>query len=414
MESAYRTNAELEAMRQNVMVSDENMPSAVSGFLPSAYATYNRGRSERDIGGASDDNITENREVQIRQPLFRGGKNISRVNQAKHLVGAARADLREAEQRVLLDSCVTYMDVFRDVKILELANSKIDVMQKHLDVAKERFSLGEVTKTDVAQAEASHANAISEKITAEGSLEASKAALKRVSGVEFAEMEPALPVSVQITLEEMIEIAMEENPAIESVKYNKDAAQNNLSSEKSDLLPTVDMVASKSRQKGALFSNSQIDDTSLTVNVTVPLYQGGSEYSDVRRAKRNLSKFNYSLDEQRNKIREEVIRAWNNLEVAKAVIKSDESAVKASEIALDGTRQEVNAGTRTMLDLLDAEQDLYRSKASLIRAKRDEVVSSYTLLAQVGRLSAEELGLNVEIYNPEDNYNKRKYQIIGF
>jgi outer membrane protein len=190
--------------------------------------------------------------------------------------------------------------------------------------------------------------------------------------------------------------------------------KNRVSVEKGKLLPTVSFQASKDEQKGALFSSSDLDNERYSINVSIPLYQSGSEYSTIRQAKFNHGRTKLSLEDQRNKVREAVIEAFNNFHVARAVIKSNKAAIASSEIALEGTQEEAKFGARTTLDVLDAEQELFEAKVNLVRSKRDEAVSSYTLLSYIGRLNPKELGLAIDAYDPEENYNKRKYQIIGF
>jgi len=413
---AYRNNPSLEAMRENLKSVDENMPGALSGWLPTISASMDRGKRDTNFGGTSSVKVTDTRDIELNQPLFRGGQTISEMKKAKNTIIAARATLRSVEQDVLLEAVTAYMDIIRDREVLELTRNNIKVLTKHLEVTEERFSLGEVTKTDVAQAEVSLAIAISEKINAGGTLESSKATYERIIGEEPVELENIdNPITINASLEDITGISLKENPLIKIAEYNKNAARNSISLEKGKLLPRLDLLASRQKQKGALFSSgADIESDSFSFSLAIPLYQSGAEYSRIRQAKYNLGKLKYDLIDQQNKIREAVVHAYNNFQVARATIKSNQATIGASKIVLEGTQQEAKVGARTTLDVLDAEQDLFEAKANLVRSKRDEIVSSYTLLAQVGRLNVGELGLDVEVYDPEENYNKRKYQIIGF
>lgn len=412
---AYKNNPELKAAREDVKSTDEQMPQAISGFLPNVTANVERGERNTDQGATSDEQETNSKEISLNQPIFRGGQTYNRIKQAQNNISAARENLRQIEQNVILEAITAYADIIRDKEVLELSKNNVEVLQKNLDVTKERFGLGEVTKTDVAQAEASLAVAKSEQINADGALKSSQATYTRIVGEAPEILEPIKnSFDIQANLEEMIEIAMEENPSLNTAAYSEIAAKSGVRVEKGRLLPRIDLRASKDEQEGVLFSSSKLDSERVSINFSIPLYQSGTEYSRVRQAKFNHGSLKSTLDDQKNKVREAVIESFNNFEVAKAVIDSNKSAIKASEIALEGTREEAKFGARTTLDVLNAEQDLFEAKANLIRSKRDEIVSSYTLLASIGRLNPSYLKLAISNYDPKENYNKRKYQIIGF
>ena len=412
---AYENNPFLKASREELKATDENMPQAISGFLPSISANTERGRRETTQSGTAIDKVTDTKEIVIRQPLFRGGQTYNNIKLAKNIIESGRESLKEVEQEVLLEAITAYSDIIRDQEVLELSKNNVEVLQKHLEVTTERFELGEVTKTDVAQAEAGLSVAKSEMISADGILESSKARFERIVGEKPGILKNIeQPAPFTHSLDELIQIAMAENPSILSTMYSQKAANNRVSVEKGKLLPSVNFQASKDEQKGALFTSSDLENERFSINVSIPLYQSGAEYSSVRQAKFNHGRLKLGLEDQRNKVREAVIEAFNNFHVARAVIKSNQAAIEASQIALEGTQEEAKFGARTTLDVLDAEQELFEAKANLIRSKRDEIVSSYTLLSYIGRLNPKELGLDTEVYNPKESYNKRKYQIIGF
>jgi len=415
LELAYNSNPQLYSGRESLKSVDENASSAFSGFLPSVTGDYSRGKSYRNVAGSSNDSITENSSVELSQPLFKGGATYYGIKKADSQIMSARASLVALEQEVLLSAISSYMDVIRDQEVLDLNKKNIEVLKKHLDFTKEKFSLGEVTKTDVAQAEASLAEAVAKKIRASGDLDSSKAKYKRVVGEEPIELEVVEnPVTINSSLDELIEMALKSNPDILALEHSKDAAKNDISIKKSRLLPEVNVSAGRSQQKGALFASGDIRSDTVAINVSIPLYQSGSEYSDIRKAKYEMSRIDYDVIDTQNRVRENVIRAYNDFKVSNAVIKSNRSEIEASKVALEGTEAEAKAGSRTTLDVLDAEQDLFEANVNLVRSKRDEIVSSYNLLAQVGRLNAKELGLDVKLYDPENHYREAKHKIIGF
>jgi outer membrane protein len=414
--TAYKNNPELKAARENLKAVDENMPSAISGWLPQVSANFEKGRRKTDIGDISTKNDADDHDISLTQPLFRGGRTIATMKQAKNSIKAGRADLRRSEQDILLEAITAHMDILRDTEFLELNKNNVAVLQKHLDVTNERFSLGEVTRTDVAQARASLAQAQSGQISAGGSIDSSRAAYIRIVGAEPVMLEPVeTPVEVKASLDEIIQLAFKENPILKSAEYNAAYAKNSVTIQEGRLLPNVDFVANKAKQVGSLSANGlDIESETYAVRVAIPIYQSGAEYSNIRRAKADSRRLKYELIDQQNKVRQSVITAYNDLQVARSTIESSNTVIESSEIALRGTEAEARVGARTTLDVLDAEQSLFQARANLISAKHNEIVSSYTLLAQIGRLNAEGLDLDVDVYNPKKNYNKRKYQIIGF
>jgi outer membrane protein len=414
--ATYNNNPGLKAARENLKAVDENMPSAIAGWLPEVSANFENGRRKTKIGGMNTNGDANDHDISLKQPLFRGGRTVATMKQAKNAIMAGRSDLRRSEQDILLEAITAHMDILRDSELLELNKNNVEVLQEHLKAVNERFKLGDVTRTDVAQAKASLAQAQSQQISADGVLDSSKAAYIRVVGTEPVMLDHVEdPVEVKAPLDQIVQLALNENPVVKSAQYNAELAKNSITIQKSRLLPSVDFVADKSKQVGALSANGlDIETETYAVRVAVPLYQSGSEYSNIRRAKADSRRLKYELVDQENKTRQAVISAYNDFQVARSIIESSKAIIESSQIALTGTEEEAKVGSRTTLDVLDAEQNLFQARANLISAKRNEIVSSYTLFAQIGRLNAEELGLDVQLYNPKKNYNKRKYQIIGF
>lgn len=412
---AYKNNPSLEAERTQMKQIDEAMPQALSGWLPTTSASIERGKEDRKIGSASSDNITDTKGISITQPLFQGGKTLAQIKQAEHTISAGRYNLQQAEQTVLLDAVIAYMNIVHNREVFELNDNNVAVLTKHLEATKERFRLGEVTRTDVAQAEASLAQALSEKLSSQGALTSSYATYERIIGEAPSDVSmPENPVVIEANLQQLIELAYENNPQLNATQQNKYSAEKSVYIEKTSLFPEINLLGKKQKQRGTLFSSSDIETESISFQVSVPLYQSGAEYSRVRQAKQAARKVEFDLKEQRNRVQEETIRAYQDFQVSRASITSNKASISAFESALEGTQQEALAGARTTLDVLDAEQNLFAAKVNLVRSKRDEIVSAYTLLAQVGKLNAEELKLDVTHYDPKENYDNVKYQIIGF
>lgn len=413
---AYNNNPSLKSMRAHVMSVDETAPTALGGFLPRASASYQRGKLDSKFGTSETNRINDTKEISFSQPIFRGGASISALNQAKDNIKSARESLMQTEQEVLLDAITAYMNIVRDQEVLELARNNLNVMQKHLDVTNERFNFGEVTKTDVAQSEAAVARAMAEKISAEGALEASSSFYERVVGEKPVGVTmPELKIAINYPVNDLIELSKTGNPGIKALNYQKYAAEGEIKKNKASLLPSVDLNASKQKQKGALFGGgNDIDSTSIGFSVSIPLYQSGAEYSRVRQSVHEVTKIEYDIEEQINRVKEQIVSSYQQHQVANSSIASNEAEIEATQIALDGTEKEAKIGSRTILDVLDAEQELFQAKTNLVRSKRDKIVSAYTLLALIGNLNAGELGLAVDFYDPEKHYDDVKYQIIGF
>lgn len=413
---AYKNNSSLLAGREGLKATDEEVSQAFSEWMPSLTTSWERGGQEVSAGGIDSNNIQDTKSVTLSQPIFNGGGSIARIKKAKNEVYSARENLLNIEQDVLLKALTAYMDIVRYQEILKLSQNNKDVLAKHLEVTKERFNLGEVTKTDIAQAEASLARAETDTITSEGNLKSAIASYKHVVGEDPVDIAmPTNPIVIEASLNDLIELSLQNSPSVRSIEHKLESAKNEVSAQRSYLLPVVDISANKTKQQGGGFTGTlDLDTETYKLGVSIPLYQSGSEYSKVRQAKKSASKVRYDLEETKKAVIEAVVSAYQDFEVAKASIVSNKTAIDASEIALDGTQQEAKVGSRTTLDVLDAEQDLFEAKANFISSQVDEVVSSYTILAHVGRLNAQELGLDVNLYNPDEYFDKVKYKIIGF
>lgn len=413
--SSYKTNPQMQSAIQALSAVDEEMPSAISGALPTASATIQRGKKHSELSGTEVNGISDAKVIEINQPLFKGGHTYASIKKANNNILAARENFKITEQLVLLSAVTSYMDVVRDREVFELATHNKSVFEHHLESSNARFELGELTQTDVAQAKAALAKANSELISAQSAFESSKAGYKNNIGEEPLEVKiPQNPIKINGNIDELIKIALENNPSIKAAGYGWDAAKNDINIKKSALLPELSAFANSQKQEDASLTSNRSDSSMVGLNLSIPLYQGGAEYSDVRKAKHLAGKSSYDFSVAQNNVREEVIRAYQNFKVAQSLIESNTANVEAREVALEGTQQEALEGLRTTIDVLDAQQALFDAKSNLISAQRDEIVNSYALLAQLGRLTAADLGLKVDIYNPTKNTNKSKYHIIGF
>jgi outer membrane protein len=419
---AYRNNPTLNSQRASTRATDENVPQALSGYRPTLSVTATGGESS--LGSTTKVNTTRpatyseqngynspfSTSVSATQTLFNGFKTASKTRKAEAQVLAARATLRSTEQSVLLDAVTAYMNLLRDTAILGLQKSNVEVLQEQLRQTRDRFNVGEVTRTDVAQSEASLASGQSQYLTAESNYKSSAATYRKVIGITPGKLAAGTPVDrfSPPNLNAAIAIASSTHPSVLAAQFNIDVALEDVKVQEAALYPTVSVTGAFTKNFLSTSSLNTMQSYSGTVlgTVSVPIYQGGGEYSLIRQAKETLGQKRIDLDSARDSVRQTVVQAWGQLEAAKGNIEATTAQVKASEIALNGVREEARVGQRTTLDVLNAQQSLVNARVSLVSAQRDRVVASYTLLSGVGRLTPQILGLHVPVYNAVTHYKQ--------
>lgn len=417
LNQTYTTNPEIKAQRKLLEQLDEGVNQAFSGWLPRASIDYSHGR-QRNRFNAGDWSYSNNdlRQLSVEQPLFRGGETVAQTSSAENQVKAGRADLMNLEQEVLLRAITSYMDVVRDRAVLDLNHSNVDVLRKQLQASNERFNVGEITRTDVAQSEARLARAQNDEILAKGSLTNSIANFERVTGYTPEELSvPSNFPEIPASLDEAIKIGLESNPVLIATQFRRDSAEDDIDVNVARILPDVSLRGNLRRERGAgLIGNSDFDTDSVLVSVNVPLYQSGAEYSRIRAAKSRFSQQRFQYSNVQDQVKQAVIQAWEALETSVSAIRATTETIQAAKVALDGVRQEQLYGARTILDVLDAEQESFTAQVSLVRAQRDRIVAIFTLLARLGRLTPQTLALETQAFNPDEHYDDVRYQVIGF
>jgi len=427
---AYQNNPQLNAQRTAVRASDETVPQALAGYRPrvnlsaslSSQYLDNRNKSN-GVGGAAV--YTNERGVQavqsygatVNQPLLNGNQTASRTRQAEQLVSAARETLRLTEQTVLLAAATAYMNLIRDTAIFELQRLNIVVLQTQLRQAVARFEVREITRTDVAQAESRLSAGRSSALTAESNYTTARSTYRQTIGAEPGKLEPASPVDrlSPNTLSGGIAEARLAHPSVITAMFNVDAATLQVKIAESSLYPTLGIVGSATKTYGSTSSVTILEtlNASISGQLSVPVYQGGSEYSLIRQAKETLTQRRIDLETARDQVQQTVVQSWAQLVAAKAQIESNQAQVAAAEVVLLGVSEEARVGQRTTLDVLNAQQELVNARVSLVTGQRDRVVASYTLLAATGRLSARNLSLAVPIYDPAVHYHQVRDSWIG-
>ena len=417
--SAYDTNPSLQAARAELRSVNEGVPQALSNWRPEVTVNASGGKQyiEQESSFFTDQQFTTPREgeLSVIQPLYRGGRTVAATEAAENDVQSQRASLTSVEQDVLLDAVTAFMDVWRDQAVLQLNINNERVIQRQLEATQDRFDVGEVTRTDVAQAETRLATATAERIAAQGALTASQAVYEEVVGQRpgILKAPPRQYQGLPGTVEDALTVATAGNPDILAATFAEKAAEREVQEVVGELLPTLQLRGTASTSEETSQRDSTTDRARILVELSVPIYQQGAVSSRVREAKQVSSRRRLELLEDRRRIEQETVSAWEGLQTAQAQIVSFESGVRSAEIALEGVRQENLVGARTILDILDAEQELLDAQVNLVGSQRDEVVAAYQVLAAVGRLTARDLGLPVTLYDPEEDYRKVRNRWFG-
>jgi outer membrane protein len=417
---AYSGNPNLDAQRAAVRATDENVPRALSGYRPSVTASgtiganYATGRSAIGGGGALS-NFNRNLfpgtvGLNVTQNLFNGFRTANSVRQAESQVLGARETLRNTEQTTLFNGAQAYMNVLRDTAILDLQRNNVEVLEEQLRQTRDRFNVGEVTRTDVAQAESRLAAARSQVSVAEGNLQSSIAIYRQVVGVEPRQLAPGRPIDrlVPKTLASAVQIGLEEHPAVISALHAVDVAELQVKVTEGELAPTVSIVGQVNQAFESNAPGDQATSAAIAGQISVPIYTGGEVYARVRQAKETAGQRRIEAEATRDSVRAAVISSWGQLESSKATVQAAQAQVAAAEVALTGVREEARVGQRTTLDVLNQQQELLNARVNLITAQRDRVVASFSVVQSIGRLSSQSLGLRTAIYSAKQHFDQVK------
>jgi outer membrane protein len=418
---AYQNNPQLNAQRAQVRFTDENVPQALSGYRPRVAVTASAGTQYTDTlstaGGDANHlvktgihgvNAPRSIGTTISQTVFNGFQTANRTRVAESQVSGAREGLRVLEQSVLLSAATIYMDYLRDAAIVEVQKSNVRVLEQTLKQTNDRFNVGEVTRTDVAQSEAQLAAGRTQLLTAESNLVTTRANFRRIIGNEPDALAPGSPVDrfLPRSLPGAVDLSLTENPSVTAAMFGIDVGYLQVKVNEGALLPTVTLQGSVQQSYEQTLTFYRQFGASAVAQLNVPIYQGGAEYSLIRQSKENLAQQRLNLEQVRDQTRSNVVTAWGQLVAGKAQVQSAQSQVSASEIALNGVREEAKAGQRTTLDVLNAQQALVNARVALVTAQHDRVVASYGVLNAVGRLAPQVLGLKTNVYDPSVHYHQ--------
>lgn len=420
MAKAYINNPSLLSARAGLRGTDEGVPQALANWRPSVEITSSVG-AEVQRGNTSQDNRSQSRRpkdlgVSLTQPLFRGGRTLAATSGAENDVRAARASLLETEQSILLQAATAYLNVYRDEAVLELNRNNEEVLQRQLEATRDRFEVGEITRTDVHQAEARLARSVADRIQSEGDLETSRANYLNIVGEPAGRKSPlpaSEPPGIPADSEEAVRIAVVNNPGVIAAEFSRRAAMDNVDEVWGELLPELNLTASSTRELETVSETSARTTHEVSLNLTIPIYQQGDVYSRLREARQSAAESTLEIDVERRDAAELATQAFESLLTARAQVQAFDTQIEANVVALEGVQREAAVGSRTVLDILDAEQELLNARVSHVRSQRDQFVALYELLSALGRLTAKDLGLTVDLYDPRQHYDEVRDKWFG-
>ena len=415
---AYAGNPALNAERANLRATDENVPRALSGYRPSVSVTANAGLLY-SAGRVGEAGVLERRRetllsrdvgLQVTQNLFNGFRTANSTRQAESEVLGGRQTLRQTEQDTLFAGAQAYMDVLRDTAILDLQRNNVEVLEEQLAQTRERYTAGQITPTDVAQAEARLAFARSQVSNAESNLQGSIATYRRIIGTEPRQLAAGRPPDqlVPATLTAAVQVGLAEHPAIVAALHAVEVAELQVKIIEGELAPSLNVVGRTGQAFDAESRGDRAFSASILGQLSIPIYEGGETYARVRQAKEQAGRRRLEAEGSRDLVRAGVVTAWGTLEAAKANVRAAQTQISASETALRGVREEARAGQRTTLDVLNQQQELLNARVNLIIAQRDRVVAAYSVAQAIGRLSARSLALRVERYDSKKHFDQVK------
>jgi len=419
----YSYNPALLAERAKLRATDEGVPQAVAGWRPTVVmagsAGYGNGLTREFIGNSNQKLLTDRdiatAQATATQPLYTGGRVRASVHKAKNAVFAERATLISEEESAFSDTVNAYVGVVqaRDIAAIDRNNEAVLVQQ--LKATQDRFRVGEITQTDVAQAQAALASATATRLTAEGSVQTAEAAyIRAIGSAPPADLVPPQPLHLPVRSEQQAAaMAGDNNPSVISALFNLAGARNAVDVAFGALLPQISLQGQAFQSNNSSQRNFVSNGYQVLANLSVPLYQGGAEYSAVRQARETVTQEDRLVADARRTAVQNAVQAWETLQAALASAASSRAAVQANRVALEGTERQALVGTATTLDVLITQQQLLNSQTSLVQNLANIVTASYAVASAIGRLTARDLALPVNFYNDTAYYEAVKNKWFG-
>ena len=414
---AYTNSQPLKVAQQTFIGEIQSISEALSGFMPRIGAEIGVTDTQQ-VRPASSSIINKmTRNLQITQPLFNGGGTVAAVKAAQSSFRASKEKLYSTEQEIMVQAVDAYLSYYEAKESYEISNTSVEFNQQTFDATEERLKLGEATLTDVALARAKLAKAQADRAMASANLQSTKALNIKIFGTELTDLVlPEIPSGVPDTLDSLTQKAVTQNPILQATKNSLSAAKSNSFASKAALLPSADLGVSvgTNYEDPTIASNSKKSMiTTLTVHIPI-LSKGGAEYAAVRRANSAARAAAHQLEDQLGSVKANAIGAWEGYQASKAAITFAEEAAEASALALDGVKHEYAVGSKTIIDVLDAESQMNRYKIDNITTKKNYILAAYKIKASIGECTAKAMHLPVKYFKPEAEFQKVKAKIIGF
>ncbi|MDX2275418.1 MAG: TolC family outer membrane protein [Hyphomonadaceae bacterium] len=417
--AAYRNNPTLEAARLSAASADENTAQARAAYLPSVDVTASTGVRESSTETAGAGTTTQNTEprtasVIAQQALYTGGFRGAQSAAARASVARSRENLRAVEQDVMLAAISAYVDVLRDQEFVRIRTADVTLLERQLEEARARFDVGDVTLTDVSQAEARLAGSRSGLSQAQSALEGSRARYVQIVGEAPGELVlPPPPPALPASLDEAVERALDSNPDIRDARANERLASAQVGIERSALLPQLTAVARWDESEDSNGPDVRGDSASAVAQLTIPLFEGGFARSRVRQSRIEEQRAASLTEQAERAVVSQLTAAWNDYLAAERVVFSSQEQVRANELAFEGVQEERSVGLRTSLDVLNAQQELLNAQLAVASAQRDAYVATHAVLQAIGLLDAGALGVNVPLYDPDQHARAVGHTILS-
>ncbi len=423
--ATYSNQPALQAERAKLRATDENVPAALSGWRPTVVLAgstgYGDGMSRaysptlHGVANVQTDRLIGTAQATVTQPIYTGGKTQANVNRSKNQVMAERATLIAQEQSSFNSTVSAYVGVIQTKQLLDLQINNEQVLAKQLQATNDRFRVGEITRTDVAQAEAALEGARASRETAEGNLQTARGTFQQFVGVfppeGLVQPQPlALPVRSE---QEAAAFAATNNPTVITALFNDAAAKDAVDVAFAALLPQISLQGQTFQQNNQGGRSTNANGYQVVAQLSVPLYQGGSEYAAVRQARQQQQQSSRLIDDARRTAVQNAVQAWDTLVAAKASADSTRAAIRANQIALEGVEREAIVGSRTTLDVLNATQALLQSRTTLVQNLAQVITASYSVAVSIGRLTARDMRLPVPLYDETAYYQAVKDRWAG-
>jgi outer membrane protein len=420
--STYNSNPQILSERANLRAIDEGVPQAIAGWRPTVTFLTSTGIQQQENTPAAPPNSPGYQKLNptsysltLTQPIWNGGGTIAKTAQAEDQVTAERARLVAIESTALFTATQAYFDVLRDLAVVELDRNNERVLARQLESVTDQFRVGQVTRTDVAQAQARQAAAQATRQTDQGALENDRANYTRVVGHAPIDLvQPTKHPVMPATRDQALTLAATENPNVIASQFTEAAARDTVAATKAQLLPTLSVVGNIARGQDTALLGRETTNRSVVAQLSVPLYEAGNVWSQSRAAIENVGKAQGTTDDQRRAAVQTATQAWETVQSARASIISLQTTINAASIALEGITQQQQVGARTVIDVLNAQQELFADQVFLVKAQHDMNVAEFNLALQTGRLTAIELKLPVDLYDAQKHYKSVRNKVIGF